>query len=263
LRVLALPLKQLRDGLIGSAYPDSCRLCGLPIDSVDDGVTCRACWMDPAITRFFSGAVCARCGTPMPGTPMPGALRSSGAQTCGRCDALPFSAARACGAYQGALEANILFLKSQPHLCQRLRAAITETYATHAAALSSDIIIPLPLHPRRERQRGFNQARLIARLIARGFALTLDTRSLVRVKYSERHRAGLDSIDRARSVARAFRVARPDRLQGAAVLLVDDVLTTGSTVAAAATTLLDAGATRVNVITIARAASQFRLRRMN
>jgi ComF family protein len=258
LRVLALPLKQLRDGLIGSAYPESCRLCGLPIDSVDDGVTCRACWLETTITRFFTGAVCARCGTPMPGADLPDKTR-----TCGRCDALPFSAARACGAYQGALEANILFMKSQPHVCQRLRAAITETYATHAAMLASDIIIPLPLHPRRERQRGFNQARLIARLIAREFALTLDTRTLGRVKYSERHRAGLDWIDRARSVARAFRVARPDRLQGVSVLLVDDVLTTGSTVAAAATTLLDAGASRVNVITIARAASEFRLRRMN
>lgn len=256
--MLALPLKQLRDGLIGSAYPDSCRLCGLPIDAVDDGVTCRACWLDPTITRFFTGAVCARCGTPMPG-----AEASDGTRTCGRCNALPFSAARACGAYQGALEANILFLKSQPHLCQRLRALITQTFTTHTAALTSDLVIPLPLHPKRERQRGFNQARLIARLLAREFALALDTRTLARVRYSERHRAGLDAIDRARSVARAFRVARPARLSGASVLLVDDVLTTGSTVAAAATTLLEAGASRINVITIARAANEFRLRRVS
>ena len=256
--MLALPLKRLRDGLIGSAYPADCRLCGLPVESVDDGVACRACWFDPGVTHLFTGAVCGRCGLPMPSNEAADKTR-----TCGRCNRFPFSAARACGAYQGALEANILFLKSQPHLCRRLCAAIQATFATARATLASDLIIPVPLHPRRERQRGFNQARLIARRIAREFALTLDDRSLVRVKYSEQHRAGLDAIDRARSVARAFRVARPDHVRGASVLLVDDVLTTGSTLAAAAAALLDGGAARVNVITIARAASEFRLRRVN
>jgi ComF family protein len=258
LRVLALPFKHLRDGLISSVYPQSCRLCGLPVEFVEDGVACRACWLDPGVTHFFTGAVCAQCGTPMPGANL-----TDEARTCGRCNRLPFSAARVCGAYQGALEASILFLKSQPHLCRRLRTSITETFATHQAALASDRIIPVPLHPRRERQRGFNQAKLIARLIAREFALTLDARSLVRVKYSEQHRAGLDAIDRARSMACAFRVARPGPVRGAAVLLVDDVLTSGSTLAAAATALLDAGASRVNVITIAKAASEFRVRRLS
>jgi ComF family protein len=110
----------------------------------------------------------------------------------------------------------------------------------------------VPLHRLRERQRGFNQASVIARLISRALALELDDRSLKRIKPTERHRAGMDASDRAQSVERAFKVVRPSLVEGASVLLVDDVYTTGSTICAASQALLDAGAERVNVLTIAR-----------
>jgi len=112
--------------------------------------------------------------------------------------------------------------------------------------------MPVPLHRLRERQRGFNQATLIARVISRGFGLRLDDRSLKRIKPTERHRAGMDARDRAKSVERAFEVVRPRLIDGAQVLLVDDLYTTGSTIYAASRALIDAGAQRVNVLTIAR-----------
>lgn len=171
---------------------------------------------------------------------------------CGRCSSAPFAAARACGVYSGALEASILFLKTAPHICPRLRAIIRRTFSEHHVALRSDVVMPVPLHRLRERQRGFNQAAIIAGLISRGFDLRFDDRSLTRIKPTERHRAGMDASDRAQSVERAFEVARPSLIEGASVLLVDDVFTTGSTICAAAQTLIEAGAQRVNVLTIAR-----------
>jgi ComF family protein len=191
--------------------------------------------------------MCAKCAAPLQAT-----NNGSGLQYCGSCQSLPFSVARACGLYSGAIEASILFLKSHPHICRRLREIIMQTHSAHGAALTSDIVMPVPLNRSRERERGFNQARVAAKIICSGFQLKLDDHSLIRVKHTERHRAGLDAKDRARSVERAFEVVPPRAVQGMRVLLVDDVLTTGSTLASATKTLLENGAARVSVFAIAR-----------
>jgi len=168
------------------------------------------------------------------------------------CGALPFTAARACGSYSGALEASILFLKVNPHISPRLRALIQRTFAEHRDAIESEIVIPVPLHKLRERRRGFNQAAIIAELIAREFNLGYDDGSLVRALATDPHRAGMDATDRARSVERAFVVVRPRLIDGASVLLIDDVLTTGSTISAVTKSLIEAGARQVSVLTVAR-----------
>ncbi|HKP11908.1 MAG TPA: ComF family protein, partial [Blastocatellia bacterium] len=223
-----------------------CQACGAAVDRYDDGVACADCWAAPRVTALFGGPLCAKCGLPLQA-----GLADEKASRCGRCDALPFTA-RACGAYAGALEASVRFLKSHPHLCRRLRRLIAHTFAEQRAALAADVIVPVPLHRQRRRERGFNQAELIARVVARESRLPVDARLLVRTKPTERHRAGLDAKDRARSVARAFRVPRMQAVAGLSVLLVDDVFTTGSTLSAAAQSLLKAGADRVSVLTIAR-----------
>jgi ComF family protein len=132
---------------------------------------------------------------------------------------------------------------------------IFATLSDQREALESDMVVPVPLHAERQRERGFNQATVIARLVARRFKLRIDERVLARVKYTEMHRAGLDEIDRARSVERAFNVTNPRLVAGARVLLIDDLYTTGSTIRAVAETLISSGATRVSVLTVARAAS--------
>lgn len=242
-------LTHLRDGLVALAYPASCRVCGATIDRYDDGVACGDCWSDARITPLFAEPVCDKCGLPL-------AARMAGRRAfeCGLCGALPFNAARACGAYAGALEASILFLKSSPHLCRRLRRLIARTFAEHREALAADVVVPVPLHPRRRRERGFNQAELIARVVAREARLPLRAHLLARARPTERHRAGMDERDRARSVAKAFRVTSPDFVTDTSILLVDDLFTTGSTLTAAARALLDAGARRVGVLTVARVA---------
>lgn len=215
------------------------------IDSWEDGVACRQCWDDTSITTLlFDKSLCSKCGTPL--------LKSAANDLCGRCEGLLCNSARACGLYSGALEASILFMKTQPHICPRLGSLIMKTFSENRAPLACDIVIPVPLHPERRRERGFNQAELIARVISSGSGITFDAGSLIRIRHTERHRAGMDAIDRARSVERAFKVLRPRFVKGLSILLVDDVYTTGSTTLAAVKTLLEAGALRVSILTIAR-----------
>jgi ComF family protein len=252
--VLTRAIKVIRDGLLGLTYPEECRVCGGAVESWDDGVACAECWNNPALTTILTGIVCHKCGASLaPARPATGSpTQPTPPRFCGMCPSSAFSAARSCGIYSGALEASILSLKVAPHICPRLRSIICRTFSDHQRALWSDLVIPVPLHRLRESQRGFNQAELVAQLIAREFSLQLDDRSLKRIKPTERHRAGMDANDRAQSVRRAFAVVRPRVIEGASVLLVDDLHTTGSTISAASQTLIEAGARRVNVLTIAR-----------
>ena len=251
--MLPRALRNIRDGLLGLTYPEECRVCGGAVESWDDGVACAECWDDPALTKILTGSVCAKCGAPgAPAIVDPKSPSPTAGRLCGRCGPAPFAAARACGAYSGALEASILFLKIAPHICARLRAIIHHTFSEHYDALASDVVMPVPLHRDREHQRGFNQAAIIARLISREFGLRFDHRTLQRIKPTERHRAGMDANDRAHSVERAFEVLRPGLVDGASVLLVDDVYTTGSTICAATQSLIVAGAQQVKVLTVAR-----------
>ncbi|HET8675115.1 MAG TPA: phosphoribosyltransferase family protein [Blastocatellia bacterium] len=246
-------LKSIRDGLLTLAYPQQCRMCGNPVRSWDDGVACRECWEDPKITTLFFGLPsCRKCGAPF-GTQPASGRPSANERFCNDCSGLPFEVARSCGAYAGALEASILFLKSEPHVCPRLREILSRTYLLNRPMVESDLVVAVPLHRLRQRERGFNQATVIARLIASRFDLAFDDSTLARVAHTGRHRAGIDAIDRAKSVEGAFKVTRSKRVRGLTVLLIDDLFTTGSTISAAAGALLDAGAASVRVLTIARA----------
>jgi competence protein ComFC len=273
--VLTRAIHTLRDGFLSLAYPQECRICSRAVESWRDGVVCSMCWGEPSITRLFIGqACCIKCNAPLPKPQSFPALaepsdnleqiektevsRAAAASVtanerdCGQCKAMPFTFARACGGYAGALAANVLFLKSQPHVCRRLRDLLTQTFAANLKPLLSDVVMPVPLHPARKLERGFNQAELLARVLASHFDLRLDVRTLGRTKNTERHRAGMDAIDRRKSVEGAFQVTRAEAIQQASVLLIDDVFTTGSTICAAAKTLLAAGAAQVQILTIAK-----------
>ena len=170
---------------------------------------------------------------------------------CGQCDNDAFTAARACGFYEGALRASILNLKREPHVAARLARLICATQQREPIN-SANLIIPVPLHPERERERGFNQALLLARELARLSNLPLNEHSVVRRVHTERHRAGMDSRARRDSVADAFAIRHPKLVVGQRVLLIDDVFTTGATVSACAAALKGAGAEEVFVLTLAR-----------
>jgi len=114
------------------------------------------------------------------------------------------------------------------------------------------LLVPVPLHPRRLRERGYNQAGELARFAARVAGLPLRPHALERVRET-RKQSGLGAVGRAANVAGAFRVARRAGVAGLRVALLDDVVTTGHTAAAAAVALRAAGAAQVELWAIARA----------
>ena len=238
---------QLYDAALALVYPQACAVCGASVDSRHDGVACETCWN---ATRLFTedDTLCWKCGAFTAATVSQNRRERV---RCGKCDDLAFTGARACGFYEGALRASILELKRQPQVGRRL-ARLMFAAMQREPLNSADLIISVPLHPSRERERGFNQAALLARELARLSHLPLDDHSVVRRVHTERHRAGMDSVARRKSVAGVFAVRHPDSVAGRRVLLIDDVFTTGATVSSCAAVLKDAGAEEVFVLTLAR-----------
>jgi len=111
--------------------------------------------------------------------------------------------------------------------------------------------MPVPLHPGRERERGFNQSTLLARALARSLALPLREKAIVRIRKTL-PQVGLSDSERRRNLKNAFRCRDTHTIADQRVLLVDDVMTTGATVASACKALLRGGAMRVMVLTAAR-----------
>jgi ComF family protein len=118
-------------------------------------------------------------------------------------------------------------------------------------SLSIDVIMPVPLHPRRLREREFNQSLLLADLIALRLELPVAYANLVRIIPSP-PQTSLSRKDRLRNLRGAFAVQNPDQISGKRVLLIDDVFTTGTTVNECAKTLRRAGSGDVFVLTLAR-----------
>src|SRR5580704_13056589 len=119
------------------------------------------------------------------------------------------------------------------------------------SAADYDVVIPFPLHWRRLWWRGFNQAALLAAEVARRLDLPLDTTAMSRRRFTP-PQTSQHHDERIRNMRRAFVVTNPDRIKNRRVLIVDDVMTTGATVDECARVLLLAGATRVDVFTLAR-----------
>jgi ComF family protein len=235
------------DATLALVYPQACAVCGGSVESRHDGVACAACWR---ATRVFSSdeTVCWKCGDFSRAAVSEDKRESI---RCRQCDDDAFTSARACGFYEGALRASVLALKREPHVAHRL-ASLMFVAQQRAPINTADVIIPVPLHPEREHERGFNQAALLAQALAHLSKLTINEHSVMRRIHTERHRSGMDARARRESVADAFVVLRPDSVAGKRVLLVDDVFTTGATVSACAAALKGAGAEEVFVVTVAR-----------
>jgi ComF family protein len=252
MRELALKtLANLRDAALATLFPTSCRVCGAMIESWRDGLACAKCWEDIEGSNWLA-SYCAKCGLPL--QPLPSHV-SINERRCGRCDGMAFTCARACGPYEGALRESVLWLKTHPQLSPRLRRLLIATFSSATDLHSSESIIPMPLHASRLAERTFNQSEIIASALASSTGLRLDTASLVRVKKTEMHRAGMGARERSASLRKAFHVRAPRLIENRIVLLIDDVMTTSSTAHESAQTLLEGGARAVNVLTLARAVS--------
>jgi competence protein ComFC len=235
------------DSLLAIIYPQKCAVCGGSVESRADGIACEECWNK---TKIFSDkdTLCWKCGLPSVGNV---ALEQREQVHCRRCEDTAFTAARACGLYEGALKASVLALKRDPYVCKRL-IQLLSTAQNQQPLNNATRVIPVPLHKKRQKPRGFNQATLLATALSRTNSILLDQRSLIRTSHTERHRAGMDARDRQKTVESAFEVLCPTVIHGERVLLIDDVFTTGATVSSCSRALREAGAAEVFVLTLAR-----------
>jgi ComF family protein len=237
-------------------WPARCAACDAYVGH-DDRVFCVGC--APSVCAL--GHLCAGCALPSPG-----ATVDARCAACRRAP-LPFVEAAAVLEYGEALAAAIIRMKhgGRRDLAARLARLLVVPLAELLARGgfdAGDAVVPVPLHARRLRQRGFNQAlelargalARLARRRGRGLArLPALECTLLRRKRATRDLGRAGPAARLAEVAGAFAVAAPARVRGRRVLLVDDVMTTGATFTACTTALLAAGAREVRVIALARA----------
>jgi ComF family protein len=224
--------------LLDFALPARCSGCGIIVEDVHS--FCPECW---AQVEFLGDSGCSTCGLP---------LEATDAELCGACIARPprIQRTRSAVAYDDLSRSIAIRLK------YGRKVALARTMARYMAPLiradaGNVILVPVPLHRSRLWQRGFNQSALVAAEIARRTGLKSDLRLLRRVKRTPALK-GMSMDQRRRTVAGAFSIDPAAELEGRTVVLVDDVLTTGSTANACAKALKRAGAARVELVSWAR-----------
>lgn len=171
---------------------------------------------------------------------------------CHRCDEDYYDAARAVGFYEKALLISVLSLKREPFIPKILENLFQKSFFS-SRFQNVTRIIPVPLSRKRFDERGFNQAFLLAKSIAKVTNLKIDETSLIRKTHISKHRAGMDRKARGETVKNVFEVAAPRLIENERILLVDDVFTSGATVSNCAKILKEKGAGKVYVLTVARA----------
>jgi ComF family protein len=231
---------------LNAIYPARCLTCGHVVDS-DFGL-CGPCWRD---TSFIGGTVCDACGVPLPG--------DDGGDTphCDACLELPrpWTQGRAALLYKDTGRKLVLSLKhgdrqEVAHPAGRWMSAAVKDIIT-----DTTLIAPVPLHWQRMIKRRYNQSALLAKSLGVRTDLPCALDLLQRVRRTK-SLDGLGREERHRIVANAIRVhpRKRHRLIGRPILLVDDVMTTGATLAACTRACLDAGSGPVCVVTLARVA---------
>lgn len=227
-------------------FPSFCKICGRLLTGRRDRIICGGCRDRieprppvecPVCGRFFDGAgarhLCGRCQTVLP----------------------PFSRHCSGGRYRGVLKDAVLLLKYRKirplgaYLGGLVSAAVQKDEDLWRGV---DLVVPVPLHRDRRRERGFNQSERIGREIARRAGLPIDGGVLLKVR-STPPQTSLEHGARTENVRGAYALGRKKSIEGKILLLVDDVFTTGSTLGECARVLRSAGAADVRAVTVAQA----------
>ncbi|MEN8134823.1 MAG: ComF family protein [Thermodesulfobacteriota bacterium] len=241
-------MKKIGQEIISSVtellFPASCLACGQPPEQFGKIMLCRSCLAE---VRLIDRPLCKCCGRPF--------HEATGDEhLCGLClkDHYHFDMARALVQYRPPITTIISRFKYHGQTTSlKSFQAIQQQLPGLTDLNQPDLIIPIPLHLKRLRQRGFNQALLLARALYPNHQQLIDFRVLERHRFTE-PQTGLSGKIRRKNLKNAFRVKDEEVVKGKRVLLVDDVFTTGTTVNECAKVLKKAGSQEVQVLTIAR-----------
>jgi ComF family protein len=231
-------------GILDRLFPWSCLGCG----QADSSPLCPLCL---ARVGWITGPCCRRCGIPVGSPPE---------RVCGRCliDPPCFRRLRAVACYRSGHEDHDPLgsaLRTLKYGARRALAAPLSRILAERLPFASrehDVVAPVPLHLARLRERGFNQALLLAREPAARLGVAIDARLLVRIRATA-PQVGLGEAERRQNLRAAIAVRSDRRVEGLRILLVDDVCTTTATADACSRALLAAGAAAVDVAVLARA----------
>jgi len=227
-------------------FPSVCELCSCLLELPDERIVCHSCLkgLEPRRTSF-----CLVCGKFFNDSGEP--------HFCRQCvmQKPAFSVHRSCGQYLGRLKDIIILYKYRGY---RVLGKALAAFALQAAGREEVLwwglegIIPVPLFPKKEKQRGFNQAFVIAKELAKRKNIELIKNQLIKVKNTAAQ-TSLKAAERHKNLKGAFEIIQNHTIKGKTVLLVDDVYTTGSTLQECSEALIKAGVLEVRALTVAQA----------
>ncbi len=242
------------NGLVAALLAPSCAVCSTLLDAPLSGCVCSNCWRS---IRSITPPICDRCGDPLARQPQ-SIIPDPRSPVCPQCckGESAVDRARAVGEYEGTLREVIHALKYSRR--QTLARPLAERMRQRGAELIEDVecVVPVPLHWRREYQRGFNQAREIARHLGPPVVDVLVRHRATRAQVelaADRRRA---NVEGAFGIRRSW--FRRLNVKGRSIALVDDVSTTGATLEACARVLKESGASQIYALTAARVATRRR-----
>jgi ComF family protein len=246
---LVAPVVALARSVFSVLFPSDCRLCSLPLVNISSLPVCEECL---ASLEPIHAAQCVQCGERL----MPAQLLVGDGRCHGCHEFQPdFDRAVSYGEYDGAVRGLIHLLKydsvmpAAPILGGLLADAIRHL------TLEDDcrpLLVPVPLHSSKRRERGFNQSERIARAGLKHLEPHVEIAAVLKRHRATHSQVGLTREERIANMRDAFRVVEPPRVRGRTVIVVDDVMTTGTTVSECARVLKKAGAERVFAATVAR-----------
>jgi ComF family protein len=241
-------LREAAGGIVALAFPDDCRVCARPLEEPSRIPLCAACLSS---FRLIAEPLCATCGRPL----VAGAHFGAAGPLCALCrrGVYSFDLARSYAAYDDALLRAITLLKHEGirPLAAWFGGRLADVARNDPRTLAAHMVVAVPLHPDRLRERGFNQAELLARVLAARLRLPLERRALERRKPCPPN-LNLSRHERWQAARGAYATVTGTQFDNRRVLLVDDVFTTGATLDACARALRAAGAAHVAALTVAR-----------
>jgi ComF family protein len=248
---LKLGLHDVGSALMDLLFPRLCAGCGEEWQHSSGAHWCPSCLKS---LPWIHSPLCSLCGRPFHEDP------AAPDHLCGDCiqDPPPFDSARSATLHAGIVRDSVHGLKfgaelhCVPALAELLLHVLRGGRLESLIHLPADsILIPVPLHIKRLRQRGFNQSSLLAKLLGRALKLPVRCDILHRSRWTE-PQTRLNRNERLMNLTKAFSVSLPVEVRGRPVVLVDDVFTTGTTIAECARALKGEGASEVHALTVSR-----------